>query len=60
MRPAGADEDHRHEEGGSGAAPVIIDRSANLDAVIDPLAKGGYYQLGRSAYRSSEYSFMRF
>ena len=30
-----------------GAAPVLIDRSANLDAVIDPLAKGGYYHAGQ-------------
>ena len=30
-----------------GAAPVIIDRSANLDGVIDPLAKGGYYHAGQ-------------
>ena len=30
-----------------GAAPVIIDNSANLDAVIEPLAKGGYYHAGQ-------------
>jgi acyl-CoA reductase-like NAD-dependent aldehyde dehydrogenase len=30
-----------------GAAPVIIDTSANLDAVIEPLAKGGYYHAGQ-------------
>ncbi len=30
-----------------GAAPVIIDRSANLDAVVEPLAKGGYYHAGQ-------------
>ena len=30
-----------------GAAPVIIDSSANLDAVIEPLAKGGYYHAGQ-------------
>ncbi|HEY4072224.1 MAG TPA: aldehyde dehydrogenase family protein [Herbaspirillum sp.] len=30
-----------------GAAPAIIDRSADLDRVIDPLAKGGYYHAGQ-------------
>jgi acyl-CoA reductase-like NAD-dependent aldehyde dehydrogenase len=30
-----------------GAAPVIIDSSANLDAVIEPLVKGGYYHAGQ-------------
>ena len=30
-----------------GVAPVIIDRSADLDAVIEPLAKGGYYHAGQ-------------
>jgi acyl-CoA reductase-like NAD-dependent aldehyde dehydrogenase len=30
-----------------GAAPVIIDRSANLDRLIDPLVKGGYYHAGQ-------------
>lgn len=30
-----------------GAAPVIIDRSADLDAVITPLVKGGYYHAGQ-------------
>lgn len=30
-----------------GAAPVLIDKSADLDAVIDPLAKGGYYHAGQ-------------
>lgn len=30
-----------------GAAPVIIDRSADLDAVVDPLIKGGYYHAGQ-------------
>jgi acyl-CoA reductase-like NAD-dependent aldehyde dehydrogenase len=30
-----------------GAAPVIIDRSADLDRVIEPLAKGGYYHAGQ-------------
>lgn len=30
-----------------GAAPVIIDSSASLDAVIEPLSKGGYYHAGQ-------------
>ena len=30
-----------------GAAPVIIDRSADLDRVVDPLVKGGYYHAGQ-------------
>jgi acyl-CoA reductase-like NAD-dependent aldehyde dehydrogenase len=30
-----------------GAAPVIIDRSADLERVIEPLAKGGYYHAGQ-------------
>ncbi|HEY4263293.1 MAG TPA: aldehyde dehydrogenase family protein [Schlesneria sp.] len=30
-----------------GAAPVIIDRSANLANVIEPIAKGGYYHAGQ-------------
>lgn len=30
-----------------GAAPVIIDRSADLDRLIEPLAKGGYYHAGQ-------------
>lgn len=30
-----------------GAAPVIIDRSAALDAMIAPLVKGGYYHAGQ-------------
>jgi acyl-CoA reductase-like NAD-dependent aldehyde dehydrogenase len=30
-----------------GAAPAIIDRSADLDQVIAPLAKGGYYHAGQ-------------
>src|SRR5215203_1054769 len=30
-----------------GAAPVIVDRSANLDAVIEPIVKGGYYHAGQ-------------
>ncbi len=30
-----------------GAAPVIIDQSADLDRVIEPLVKGGYYHAGQ-------------
>jgi len=30
-----------------GAAPAIIDRSADLDQIIDPLVKGGYYHAGQ-------------
>lgn len=30
-----------------GAAPAIIDRTADLDRVIEPLAKGGYYHAGQ-------------
>ncbi|MEO6815162.1 MAG: aldehyde dehydrogenase family protein [Edaphobacter sp.] len=30
-----------------GAAPVIIDRSADLDRIIEPLVKGGYYHAGQ-------------
>ncbi|MFD1724813.1 aldehyde dehydrogenase family protein, partial [Rhizobium viscosum] len=30
-----------------GVAPVIIDRSADIDTVIEPLAKGGYYHAGQ-------------
>jgi acyl-CoA reductase-like NAD-dependent aldehyde dehydrogenase len=30
-----------------GLAPVIVDRSADLDKIIDPLAKGGYYHAGQ-------------
>ena len=30
-----------------GVAPVIIDRSADLDRVIEPMAKGGYYHAGQ-------------
>lgn len=33
------------EHGGS--APVIVDRHADLDQVIEPLAKGGYYHAGQ-------------
>lgn len=30
-----------------GAAPAIVDRSADLDAVIGPIVKGGYYHAGQ-------------
>lgn len=30
-----------------GVAPAIIDRSADLDKIIEPLAKGGYYHAGQ-------------
>ncbi len=30
-----------------GAAPVIVDRSANLDRIIEPIVKGGYYHAGQ-------------
>src|SRR5262245_7823894 len=30
-----------------GVAPVIIDKRADLDRVIEPLAKGGYYHAGQ-------------
>ena len=30
-----------------GAAPAIVDRSADLDAIMEPLAKGGYYHAGQ-------------
>jgi len=30
-----------------GAAPVIVDRAVDLDTVIDPLIKGGYYHAGQ-------------
>ena len=30
-----------------GAAPVIVDRGADLDRLIEPLAKGGYYHAGQ-------------
>jgi acyl-CoA reductase-like NAD-dependent aldehyde dehydrogenase len=30
-----------------GAAPAIIDRSANIDTIIAPLARGGYYHAGQ-------------
>jgi acyl-CoA reductase-like NAD-dependent aldehyde dehydrogenase len=30
-----------------GVAPVIVDRSADLEAIIEPLTKGGYYHAGQ-------------
>jgi acyl-CoA reductase-like NAD-dependent aldehyde dehydrogenase len=30
-----------------GAAPVIVDRSVEIGAIIDPLVKGGYYHAGQ-------------
>lgn len=30
-----------------GAAPVIVDKSANMDSVIDSLLKGGFYHAGQ-------------
>jgi acyl-CoA reductase-like NAD-dependent aldehyde dehydrogenase len=30
-----------------GAAPAIVDRSADLDRVIEPMVKGGYYHAGQ-------------
>jgi acyl-CoA reductase-like NAD-dependent aldehyde dehydrogenase len=30
-----------------GAAPVIVDRSVEVDAIIEPLVKGGYYHAGQ-------------
>jgi acyl-CoA reductase-like NAD-dependent aldehyde dehydrogenase len=30
-----------------GAAPAIVDRSADLDQVIEPIVKGGYYHAGQ-------------
>jgi acyl-CoA reductase-like NAD-dependent aldehyde dehydrogenase len=30
-----------------GAAPVIIDRSVEIDAIVEPLVKGGYYHAGQ-------------
>ncbi|MBW9055629.1 aldehyde dehydrogenase family protein [Rhizobium mesosinicum] len=30
-----------------GVAPVIVDRTADIDAIIEPLAKGGYYHAGQ-------------
>jgi acyl-CoA reductase-like NAD-dependent aldehyde dehydrogenase len=30
-----------------GAAPVIIDRDVELDAIVEPIVKGGYYHAGQ-------------
>src|SRR5271154_4629030 len=30
-----------------GAAPVIVDRSVEIDAIVEPLVKGGYYHAGQ-------------
>jgi acyl-CoA reductase-like NAD-dependent aldehyde dehydrogenase len=30
-----------------GAAPAIVDRSADLDKIIEPMVKGGYYHAGQ-------------
>ncbi len=30
-----------------GAAPAIVDRSADLDKIIEPIVKGGYYHAGQ-------------
>ena len=30
-----------------GAAPAIVDRSVQIDAIIEPLVKGGYYHAGQ-------------
>jgi acyl-CoA reductase-like NAD-dependent aldehyde dehydrogenase len=30
-----------------GAAPAIVDKSADLDRIIDPIVKGGYYHAGQ-------------
>ncbi len=30
-----------------GAAPVVVDRSVDLDSVIEPIVKGGYYHAGQ-------------
>lgn len=30
-----------------GVAPLIVDRSADLEAIIEPIAKGGYYHAGQ-------------
>jgi acyl-CoA reductase-like NAD-dependent aldehyde dehydrogenase len=30
-----------------GAAPAIVDRSADVDALIEPMVKGGYYHAGQ-------------
>jgi acyl-CoA reductase-like NAD-dependent aldehyde dehydrogenase len=30
-----------------GAAPVIVDRSVDIDAIVEPIVKGGYYHAGQ-------------
>ena len=30
-----------------GAAPVIVDRSVEIDAIVEPIVKGGYYHAGQ-------------
>ncbi|HMJ15655.1 MAG TPA: aldehyde dehydrogenase family protein, partial [Polyangiaceae bacterium] len=30
-----------------GAAPVIVDRDVDLDAIVEPIVKGGYYHAGQ-------------
>lgn len=30
-----------------GAAPVIVDKSADLDEIVEPIVKGGYYHAGQ-------------
>src|SRR5215813_11267586 len=30
-----------------GVAPVIVDRSADLDSIVEPITKGGYYHAGQ-------------
>jgi acyl-CoA reductase-like NAD-dependent aldehyde dehydrogenase len=30
-----------------GCAPVLVDRSADLDKIVEPLVKGGYYHAGQ-------------
>ena len=30
-----------------GAAPAIVDRSADLDQLVEPMVKGGYYHAGQ-------------
>ena len=42
-----------------GAAPAIVDRSAELDRIIEPIVRGGYYQPARSAFQRSASSFMK-
>jgi acyl-CoA reductase-like NAD-dependent aldehyde dehydrogenase len=37
-----------------GAAPAIIDRSADLDRLIEPLAKGGYYHAAGNRGRPAD------